>query len=286
MRKPRVFLSHSKQDKSIIEKLANDLRRARIDVWYDEWEIPPGEPFRKKIFEDGIPNCDMFFVYLTENSKNSVWVNRELDAAYIHDIDRKGGFLTIFVDSELTRNSLALDIRALHSPLLNETVYYDALMNIISKTWESTVINLLNDSQLSYSLDKLALEKQILELENKLFKSNYTKKQHDIESTLRNLEKNNFKANDVSFSLKDILLRTSSSLAIGTSYFQYYKKIEFVFQIPKTPGSELIDTTDVLGKLTLLDIILREPPISNYDENYILTDFGKEIINHLLESEN
>ncbi len=47
--KPRIFLSHSKADKMLIEKLANDLRSARIDVWYDEWEIPSGESFRQQI---------------------------------------------------------------------------------------------------------------------------------------------------------------------------------------------------------------------------------------------
>jgi hypothetical protein len=60
-------LSHSKQDSQFIESLANQLRTARIDVWYDEWEIPPGESIRRKIFDDGIPNCHVFFVYLTEN---------------------------------------------------------------------------------------------------------------------------------------------------------------------------------------------------------------------------
>lgn len=58
--KPKVFLSHSKKDKQFIEKVANDLRSCGIDVWYDEWEIPPGESIRKKIFEEGITSCDLF----------------------------------------------------------------------------------------------------------------------------------------------------------------------------------------------------------------------------------
>ena len=92
--KPKVFLSHSKKDKVFIEKLANDLRSCGIDVWYDEWEIPPGESIRKKIFEDGITSCDMFFVYLTENSIPSYWVQKELDGAFIHEIETKNSFIT------------------------------------------------------------------------------------------------------------------------------------------------------------------------------------------------
>ena len=47
--KPKVFLSHSHADKAFVEHVANELRNTRIDVWFDEWEIPPGESFRRQI---------------------------------------------------------------------------------------------------------------------------------------------------------------------------------------------------------------------------------------------
>ncbi len=70
-KKPTVFLSHSKKDRKFIEKIAQDLRKYRIDAWYDDWEIPPGKSLRKKIFEEGIANCNAFFVYLSLNSIDS-----------------------------------------------------------------------------------------------------------------------------------------------------------------------------------------------------------------------
>ena len=87
--KPRVFLSHSKADRQFIERLANDLRAARIDVWYDEWEIPSGVSFRKRIFEDGITESDLFFVYLTAASAASHWSEREIDAAFVLDAEAR-----------------------------------------------------------------------------------------------------------------------------------------------------------------------------------------------------
>jgi hypothetical protein len=90
--KPKIFLSHNKKDKDFIKKLANSLRTGRINVWYDDWEIPPGASLRAKIFEEGIPGCDLFFVYLTENSINSKWVKQELDAAFVTELEGKGGF--------------------------------------------------------------------------------------------------------------------------------------------------------------------------------------------------
>ena len=58
--KPKVFLSHSKKDKEFVERIANDLRYARVDVWYDDWEIPSGTSFRREIV-DGIESSDLFF---------------------------------------------------------------------------------------------------------------------------------------------------------------------------------------------------------------------------------
>ncbi|CAG0968525.1 hypothetical protein METP3_01295 [Methanosarcinales archaeon] len=46
--KPRVFLSHSKIDKEFIEKIEQDLRKCRIEAWYDDWEISPGKSLREK----------------------------------------------------------------------------------------------------------------------------------------------------------------------------------------------------------------------------------------------
>ena len=61
--KPRVFLSHSKKDREYIEQLAMDLRSARIDVWYDDWEIPPGHLFEQKFLKKESLNA-IFFCYI------------------------------------------------------------------------------------------------------------------------------------------------------------------------------------------------------------------------------
>lgn len=67
LNKPRVFLSHSKSDKSFIELINNDLRKCQIDPWLDSEEIRHGKPWLDTIFEDGIPTCDSVLVYFTDN---------------------------------------------------------------------------------------------------------------------------------------------------------------------------------------------------------------------------
>ncbi|MFR3116786.1 MAG: toll/interleukin-1 receptor domain-containing protein [[Clostridium] symbiosum] len=40
---PTIFLSHTSIDKPFVEKLARDLQRLGISVWYDKYEIKFGE---------------------------------------------------------------------------------------------------------------------------------------------------------------------------------------------------------------------------------------------------
>jgi TIR domain len=38
-----VFLSHSSKDKAVVRELAARLRSDGLRVWFDEWEIQPGD---------------------------------------------------------------------------------------------------------------------------------------------------------------------------------------------------------------------------------------------------
>lgn len=135
--KPRVFLSHSKADRDYIEKIANDLKSAQLDVWYDEWEIPAGASLRSKIFDDGIAKCDLFFVYLTPHSVASRWVREELDAAFVREFESRAGFLALFVDSDQTRESLGVDLRARKIPVIGGSLYVQGLLQICTQAWKA-----------------------------------------------------------------------------------------------------------------------------------------------------
>ncbi len=38
-----VFLSHSSKDKPVVRELANRLKKDKLRVWFDEWELKPGD---------------------------------------------------------------------------------------------------------------------------------------------------------------------------------------------------------------------------------------------------
>lgn len=46
-----VFLSHSAKDKEVVRPLAERLRKDGVKVWFDEWEIRPGDSEAAKIEE-------------------------------------------------------------------------------------------------------------------------------------------------------------------------------------------------------------------------------------------
>ena len=48
-----VFLSHSSKDKEVVRAVAERLRADGLRVWFDEWEIRPGDSIPAKI-EEGL----------------------------------------------------------------------------------------------------------------------------------------------------------------------------------------------------------------------------------------
>jgi DNA-binding MarR family transcriptional regulator len=83
----RVFISYSHEDKDFAEKLAHALHDAGEDVWWDQWEMMPGDSLVAKIFEEGLARAKAFIVVLSPESVRSKWVREELDVATIRKIE-------------------------------------------------------------------------------------------------------------------------------------------------------------------------------------------------------
>lgn len=85
---PSVFLSHTSVDKSLVEKLANDLRRVGVNVWFDKWEIKVGESLTWKI-EQGIRGNEHLIIVLSPEAISSEWVRSELGAAWARQMQQQ-----------------------------------------------------------------------------------------------------------------------------------------------------------------------------------------------------
>ena len=79
---PRVFLSHSIKDRAFCERLAEDLKAADIDVWYDGWNLDVGDSLTRKI-ASGIKEHEYFGIVLSPDALESQWVRFELSTALV-----------------------------------------------------------------------------------------------------------------------------------------------------------------------------------------------------------
>jgi hypothetical protein len=74
-----VFISHASEDKGdLVRPLANALREAGLEVWYDEFELGLGDSLRRKI-DEGIRRARFGIVVLSEAFFAKQWTQYELD---------------------------------------------------------------------------------------------------------------------------------------------------------------------------------------------------------------
>jgi len=65
-----------------------DLNKARLDVWFDGWELELGDDLTRKL-QDGIQTHQYLVVILSPEAVESEWVNVEWTAAFVRGIDEK-----------------------------------------------------------------------------------------------------------------------------------------------------------------------------------------------------
>ena len=79
----RVFVSYTSShphDKKLARALANALKRWRIDLFFDDYSLEPGQNIERTIFA-ALPECTHFLVVVSTASADRPWVRREIDAA-------------------------------------------------------------------------------------------------------------------------------------------------------------------------------------------------------------
>ncbi len=282
---PKIFLSHSKKDKLFIEKLANDLQKSGIDVWYDEWEIPVGESIRRKIFEEGITECDLFFVYLTENSIPSYWVQEELDGALIHEIEKQHSFLALFVNNDDSRNRLSIDLKARNIPVFNDKEYLISFGKLLTKTWQSYTKSEIKEKAKDAKLEILELQKKNSDLEKNILQLQ-SNQFLDVDLVKEKLEKVVFKFEKKEKDLFEILMGLKNELADGANEYYLLRIItERIFNIGfdiKNPDikkdfEKKFRFSDFSGEL-IINGLLEIKTSRDLDQFYYLTKQGIEFV--------
>jgi|GEM_PF-6791796 len=282
--KPTIFLSHSSKDRQFIEKIANDLHNAKINVWFDEWEIPTGVSFRKRIFEDGIPNCDLFFIYLTDNSIASYWVQKELDAAFIQESQQKGGNIALFVDNDATRPKLTLDLQSLHCPVFNEGSYNKSMFDLISKAWSCSIKKMQDEISIKYRIEIIENQRKVEELNIRIGEFQRAGQQ-DIDATLRVLANNKITLYGNEHSYLDLFMNICRRIAIGLPKSHAFENVTELFPYTESdlhPIGYSQEIYNFFGLLVIQNLVRVETYQESPDWIY-LTEYGSRISLKMLQ---
>jgi hypothetical protein len=102
-----VFLSHSNKDKPTVRPLAERLRKDGLKVWFDEWEIKPGDSIPSKI-EEGLERSRVLVLCMSANAFGSDWAQLESKMFRFREpVNKKLRFIPPRPDNGPTKGSLA-----------------------------------------------------------------------------------------------------------------------------------------------------------------------------------
>lgn len=77
-----IFLSYSSQDRTAVRRLARRLKADGLRIWFDEWEVSPGDLITQRI-EEGLDASRTLVIALSRNASGSGWVSVESGAFQI-----------------------------------------------------------------------------------------------------------------------------------------------------------------------------------------------------------
>ena len=76
----QVFVSYSRRNKEIVDRIVGEMNRAKLDIWIDREDIKAGNSWRIQIVE-AIDTCDAFVLVLSAHSAISENVHKEINLA-------------------------------------------------------------------------------------------------------------------------------------------------------------------------------------------------------------
>ena len=113
-----VFLSHSSKDKVVVRELAERLRKDGLKVWFDEWELKPGDSIPAKIEQwlehSRVLACPAValgrrrMLCMSENAFGSDWGQLEAGTFRLRDpLNKERRFIPLRLDDATIKASLA-----------------------------------------------------------------------------------------------------------------------------------------------------------------------------------
>ena len=102
-----LFLSHSSKDKDVVRPLAERLRADGLKVWFDEWELKPGDNIPHKI-EEGLERSRVLVLCMSAHAFGSDWAQLESGTFRFRDpLNKDRRFIPLRLDEAPIKGSLS-----------------------------------------------------------------------------------------------------------------------------------------------------------------------------------
>ena len=123
-----VFVSYASEDKRFARSVAEGLRDAGYDVWFDAFSLEPGDSLRRSI-DKGLRESRYGIVILSPNFFRKEWPQKELDGLVARDDGKSKVLIPVWYNVTLD------DVRAFSPPLADKlAVYYGgSVKGVIAK---------------------------------------------------------------------------------------------------------------------------------------------------------
>jgi HEAT repeat protein len=131
-----VFISHSSKDKAVLRPLAEQLRKDGLKVWYDEWEIKPGDSIFAKI-EEGLEHSRILILCMSSNAFGSDWAQLETGTFRFRDpLNKERRFIPLLLDNSKIIGSISQFLYIDYRPDVRDREY-SKLLEVCSnpETW-------------------------------------------------------------------------------------------------------------------------------------------------------
>jgi WD40 repeat protein len=127
-----VFLSHSSKDKAVVKALAERLKKDGLKVWFEDWEIPPGDSIslrerarvRAAKIEEGLERSRVLVLCMSVNAFGSDWAQLEASTFRFRDpLNKERRFIPLRLDDAPIKGSLAQFLYINWRPVEREQEY-------------------------------------------------------------------------------------------------------------------------------------------------------------------
>jgi hypothetical protein len=124
--RPAVFLSYAREDRALVDKIANDLKCQGIRLWMDRQDLITGQKWLPQIRE-AITTADVMIVFLSKASRFSRAVQYEFEKAFELQNETQG---TRLIPVLLEKTDLPPLLREIHYADFTES-YFDGMQQLL-----------------------------------------------------------------------------------------------------------------------------------------------------------